>query len=160
MPAPKGLDLLTSKDEIRDLCYRYARGSDRLDAETFASAFWEDGGFNTPSGGEPFATFADALAVIMGEHFQLTHHLNGNVLIEFSDEDHASTEAYFCAFHLTKPDMTPDQLRFIIGERRLTELAHREGDVYDIVVGGRYLDQLERRDGSWRITLRRLIFDY
>lgn len=148
------------KQEIRDLCYRYARGSDRLDAKSFASAFWDDGSFNEPSSDKTITQSADELMGIMGKYFALTHHLNGNILIDFTDDDRASVETYFRAYHLTKPQMTAEDAAFIIGERRLAELDHKDGNVYDIVVGGRYLDEVERRDGIWRIKYRRLIFDY
>jgi SnoaL-like domain len=160
MTTPTGLERVIAKDEIRDLCYRYARGSDRLDAECFASAFWDDGAFNQPQNDEPFSKFAEMVVEIMGKHFALTHHLNGNILIDFVDEDHATTEVYFRAFHLTKPDLKPEELQFIVGERCLAALNHVAGNVYDIVVGGRYLDHVERRDGIWKIKLRRLIFEY
>lgn len=96
----------------------------------------------------------------MGKYFALTHHLNGNILIDFSDDDHATSETYFRAYHLTKSDLKREEAEFMIGERRLSELGYAEGNVFDIIVGGRYLDQVERRDGIWRIKLRRLIFDY
>jgi hypothetical protein len=35
-----------------------------------------------------------------------------------------------------------------------------DGNAYEIVVGGRYLDHVERRNGIWKIKTRRLIFDY
>jgi hypothetical protein len=35
-----------------------------------------------------------------------------------------------------------------------------DGKVYDMVVGGRDIDRLERRDGIWKIKLRQLVFDY
>lgn len=95
----------------------------------------------------------------MGKHFALTHHLNGNILIDFVDADHATTKVYFRAFHLTKPDMRSEEVEFIVG-KRLQELSHEDGNVYDIVVGGRYLDQVERREDVWKIKTRRLIFDY
>ena len=160
MSIPVGLESLIAQQEITNLCYRYARGSDRLDAKSFAAAFWDDGVFNQLNSGRPMPDFAHQLLGIMGQNFALTHHLNGNILIDFVDEDHATTEVYFRAFHLTNPEMTEANAQFLIGERRLRELSHVDGNVYDIVVGGRYLDQVERRDRIWKIKSRRLIFDY
>ena len=158
MAATAPLDRYLAEHAIRNLGYRYARGSDRLDAEMFASAFWEDGAFNQPSD-VPLSAFAKQLVGIMGKYFALTHHLNGNILIDFSNDDHATSETYFRAYHLTKSDLKREEAEFMIGERRLSELGYAEGNVFDIIVGGRYLDQVERRDGIWRIKLRRLIFD-
>jgi len=152
------LERVIATQQIQELCYRYARGADRLDAESWASAFWDDAVF----GGSDLSItdYANQVVQIMGNLFDLTHHLNGNILINFTDSEHATTEVYFRAFHLTKAGAPIDQLRFIIGERRLAELSHVDGNVYEVVVGGRYLDQVECREGIWRIKNRRLIFDY
>ena len=38
---------------------------------------------------------------------------------------------------------------------------HRLQDDHTVTVGGgRYIDRLERRDGAWRIAVRRLVLDY
>lgn len=160
MAKPVGLEHLIAEQEIRELCFRYARGSDRLDVGVFTSAFWEDGGYGPPYGDQPIAAIADAVIGIMDKNFACTHHLNGNILIDFVDADHATTEVYFRAFHLTKADLTADEILFLVGARRFGELAHADGNVYEIVVGGRYLDRVERRGGIWKIKTRRLIFDY
>lgn len=160
MPKPAGLERLIAQQEIRDLCCRYARGSDRLDVGVFTSVFWEDGGYGPPYGDQPMAAIADVVLGMMGKNFSCTHHLNGNILVDFVDEDHATTEVYFWAFHLTKADLTPDEILFLVGARRFAELAHADGHVYEIVVGGRYLDHIERRGGVWKIKTRRMVFDY
>jgi hypothetical protein len=161
MAEPAGLERLIAQQEIKDLCCRYARGSDRVDAGLFASVFWEDGGYGQASGNEPVAGIADELiGGFMARSFSCTQHLNCNILIDFADEDHATTEVYFRAFHLTKADLKPDKVLFLVGARRFAELAHVDGNVYEIVVGGRYLDHVERRAGIWKIKARRMIFDY
>jgi hypothetical protein len=41
------------------------------------------------------------------------------------------------------------------------EFVHRDRDGVTVLVGGgRYLDRLEKRDGEWRIAVRRLVMDY
>ncbi len=158
MPKPVGLERLIAEQDIKDLCFRYARGSDRVDAGVFASTFWEDGGYGQ---GEPIAGIADEMiGGFMGKHFSCTQHLNCNILIDFVDEDHAATEVYFQAFHLTKAELRPDEVLFLVGARRFAELSHVDGNVYEIIVGGRYLDDVERREGVWKFKTRRLIFDY
>jgi hypothetical protein len=160
MTKPVDMERFIAEQEIKESFYRYARGADRLDAELFASAFWDDGAFNDPNSHEPISKIAEQIVEILGRHFSLTHHLNGNTLIDFVDQDHAKTETYFRAFHRTNADMKAEEAGFIIGARRLAELSHVDGNVYDMVVGGRYLDQVERRDGIWKIKLRQLVFDY
>jgi hypothetical protein len=161
MPKPVGLERLIAQQEIKDLCCRYARGADRVDVGVFTSTFWEDGGYAQLYGSEPIAKIADEMIRgFMGKNFSCTQHLNCNILIDFADEDHASTEIYFQAFHLTKADLKSDEVLFLVGARRFGELSHVDGNVYEIVVGGRYLDHVERRDGIWKFKTRRLIFDY
>ena len=158
MPKSVGLERLVAQQDIKELCCRYARGADRLDVGVFTSVFWEDGGY---AQGEPMATIADeTIDGFMAKHFSCTQHLNSNILIDFVDEDHATTEVYFQAFHLTKADLKSAELLLLVGARRFAELSHVDGAVYEVVVGGRYLDRVERRGGVWKIKTRRLIFDY
>ena len=160
MPKPEGLERLVAQQEIRDLCFRYARGSDRVDDDILTSAFWEDGGFGQPYAAEPTSKIGGGVGAFMGSAFSCTHHMNGNILIDFIDADLALTEVYFQAFHLTQPDLTFERLLPLIGARRFAELGHADGAVYEIVVGGRYLDRVERRGGVWKIMTRCLVFDY
>jgi hypothetical protein len=161
MPEPVGLERLIAQQEIKDLCCRYARGSDRVDAGIFTSTFWENGGYGQPDSDEPLTKITDELiSGFMGKTFSCTQHLNGNILVDFADEDHATTEVYFQAFHLTQAALKSDEIRFLVGARRFAELSHVDGNVYEIVVGGRYLDHVERRDGIWKIKARRMVFDY
>jgi hypothetical protein len=160
MPKPVDLERLIAQQEIRDLCCRYARGADRVDVGVFTSVFWEDGGYSQLYSDESIARIAEETIGFMGKNFSCTQHLNCNILVDFVDEDHATTEVYFRAFHLTKADLKSDEVLPLVGARRFAELSHVDGNVYEIVVGGRYLDHVERRDGVWKIKTRRLIFDY
>jgi hypothetical protein len=59
---------------------------------------------------------------------------------------------------------TSDSMLFLLdGDRAQGELVntayHRTGDD-EVVIGGRYLDTYERRDGVWRILHRSLVTDY
>jgi hypothetical protein len=59
---------------------------------------------------------------------------------------------------------TIDSMLFLVdGDRAQGELVntayHRTGD-HEVVIGGRYLDTYERRDGVWRILHRSLVTDH
>ena len=59
---------------------------------------------------------------------------------------------------------TIDSMLFVVdGDRAQGELVntayHRTGD-REVVIGGRYLDTYERRDGVWRILHRSLVTDF
>ena len=81
--------------------------------------------------------------------FEQTHHMIGNILIRI-DGSRATTESYFYAYHRVAPktDEHPDW-------------SGRTGDgLADYIMSGRYLDILEKRDGSWRIKDRKVMHDW
>lgn len=161
MALPEGLDLLLSERAIHRLAYTYARGGDRIDSEIFKSVFWPEGGYRQHYSDEPISVIGDSLIEeFMGRTFSCTHHMTGNILIDFQSENQARTEVYFAAFHLTRSHVDAKALEAILGPTRFAEEASKPGRVYEIVVGGRYLDEVERREGVWKISRRRLIHDY
>jgi ketosteroid isomerase-like protein len=133
------LDQLLSKDEIREVLARLARGTDRRDAALIRSCYHADavddhGAFR----GSPdeFAEWVPkALAI-----FESTMHVLGNISIEL-DGDTARVESYCTAHHVFP--------------------AHDPGGARDVVMGLRYVDRFERRrDGRWLIANRLCVYDY
>lgn len=121
---------------IEELMARYARGVDRIDIPLIKSAFWpgaidEHGTFNGPAD-----DFADYLNTSL-RAFEATHHALSNMHVELRGAQ-ADVETYFIATHVMKPEL---------GGIKFT-------------LGGRYLDQIEKRDGVWKITYRRLVRDW
>lgn len=155
------LDLLLSEREIRRLAYEYARGGDRVDSRIFNSVFWPDGGYRQNYWDKPVSIIGDALInEFMAATFSCTHHMIGNILIDFLAENHATTEVYFAAFHLTQPHLDKKALKEILGPTRFAEERHEPDQAHEILVGGRYLDEVERRDSVWKISRRRMVLDY
>ena len=133
------LDRLESSEAIRRKLHLYCRGIDRRDAEILRQTFWP--GSRTEYG--VFAgdglEFANQICGWMDDGgFAPTQHMLGNVALTL-DGDVAHTESYLQAFH---------------------HLRREDGTIYDWIVGGRYQDRFERRDGEWRISFRRLIFEW
>jgi SnoaL-like domain len=129
---------LADREAIRDCLMRYSRGIDRLDAELLKSVYWPDSvddhvGF-VGSGPE----FIDYVVSVLATMDQ-TVHLLGNILIEIDSIGAANTETYFQAFH------------------RLRGADERRND---LVVGGRYVDRLEKRSDEWRLAQRLVILDW
>ena len=129
------LQRLEDKQAILDCVYRYCRGIDRHDDDIIASVFHPDAVDNHGSflGGIPeFIRFAnDGHAKTTLSH---THNITcHNVEI---DGDVAHGESYVI-FALRLPD---------------------EKTVH--VGGGRYIDRFEKRNGEWKIALRRLVMDW
>ena len=127
----KDVQYLKDRQAILDVIMRQARGHDRHDAELMNSCFWEDGvdehgQFVTPGPG-----YGDWANKTHTAGFFLHMHNITNHTCEI-DGDTAHCETYVIGSLL--PTSAPGRAKF---------------------VSGRYLDKLERRDGEWRILVRR-----
>jgi ketosteroid isomerase-like protein len=132
------LQRLIAKQEIDEVLFKRARAGDRADVELAHSCYHEGA---TERHGE-----FDGLARDFIDEVSFTHnrpespikammHIITNILADFADADHAFVESYHVAWGQTKTGT-------------------------DATIGGRYLDQFERRDGRWAIVHRDVIFDW
>jgi SnoaL-like domain len=127
------------REAIRDLMYRYAHGIDRCNAELLNTVFWpgcidEHGDYNGSSDG-----FIAWVMPLLKQGVGCTLHLMGNSLIRI-DGKYAAVETYFQAFH--RFDNPPP------------------GNAEDFVIGGRYVDRMEKRGKQWRVAHRTVAYDY
>lgn len=135
--APAGHQVLLDKQAIHEALIRYCRGVDRCDLQLAMTAFLDDAvdnhmGFEMPA--------IESMSSLLGadqSQVKCTSHNITNELVEVTG-DVARSEAYFVAYHL---------------------LSHDDTD-FDWTVGGRYIDRFERRDGSWRIAHRTVVYDW
>jgi hypothetical protein len=137
-PARSPLDELLDKQAITEVLYRYCRGCDRADEALLRSCFHpgslhRHGGFEGTS--EGFVTLA--MKIITGT--RLSKHLLTNVLIEVRG-DRARSESHYLAYHRQVDGGTASER--------------------DYFTGGRYLDELERRAGAWKIVRRVGLIDF
>jgi hypothetical protein len=133
---------LLDKQAISDVIQRYCRTLDWLDAEGQASCYWPDAaieyGFFT-------GTAEDFLPVVMATESGLARrwHMLSPPLIRFHSATGASSECYG-----------------IFGGGSMQE----DGTIAGNLIGGRYLDEWEKRpanDGEeWRISARTYIVDW
>jgi SnoaL-like domain len=131
------LDRYLSKQEIREVLARYARGVDRADAGLLKSCYHPDaieehGGNYT---GNAFEYVDGAVPRI--REMGVMQHLLGTSHIEL-DADKAWVETYIWTF---------------------ARFANDAGST-DTFTGGRLVDRFERRDGAWKIAHRRTVFDW
>ena len=130
---------LLAKQDIRDVLYRYCRGADRRDYDLMRSCYHPDArdnhGEDYIGGVDGFITMVEAT---LGR-FERTMHFLGNILIEV-DGSRARSEAYCIAHH------------------RLPEREDRPKR--DFLVGLRYVDDFDQRDGQWRIAERVCVFEW
>ena len=127
---------MTVREDVCDVVLRYARGVDRRDWDLVRACFGDDA---TVEGSRFSGPIDEYLARLRPgvEAFPTTMHFMGNQLVEI-DGDRASAETYAIAHHFADP----------------------EGRDERIVMGVRYLDDLERRDGRWVIVHRRAVSDW
>lgn len=124
---------LLDRQEILDCLIRFSRGMDRGDRALVLSAFHPDA---VISAGD-FVGAPEALcdwAFAMHEGQSATHHNLLNHTCDI-DGDVAHTETYFL-------------------------FAARNRDETNWLAGGRYIDRLQRRHGTWRIALRTNVIEW
>jgi hypothetical protein len=136
----KSLDVMLTKQDIRDALSRYCRAMDRRD-EPLAAGVWHVEG--TADYGDIFrgtgAEFATWVTATHGGFDRHSHQIT-NLLVEVgSTGDAAVSEAYVTVALWTAPDAN--------------------GGVTQILSRGRYLDKWERR-GRWGIVDRHYVEDY
>jgi len=128
------LQALLDKQDILECLTRFSRGMDRFDRDVFLSAFHPDA---TVAAGPFVGSAAECYDWAMSIHEAgqvSTHHNLLNVTYDI-DGDTAHTETYY----------------LFVG---------RNYDETNWTAGGRYVDQLQRRDGRWGIVLRTNVIEW
>jgi hypothetical protein len=132
------LDELLDREAIRCLLYRFCRAIDRRDAALLATVYWDDASEWHGAYRGPAAGFRE-LATRGPGGFEVMRHSLGTINIDLAGV-RASSEAYFVASGVPRA---------------------RDGDQRMLRVHeGRYLDELERRGGEWRIVHRIVVKDF
>lgn len=121
---------------IQRVLYLYARGIDRCDADVLADVWWPGCSVDYGSGEEDAHEWSRNVVEALRGMLR-TQHMLGNMLINIVGAT-AEAETYCHAYH---------------------EVAGENGP-FEMDVGGRYLDCLEKRDGQWRIADRRYVLDW
>ena len=131
------LQTILDREHIRCCIAQLARGEDRRDAALIVSSYWSD---SITDYGVFKGSFDDYLAwVIPGsDAIANTQHHIGQSHIEL-DGSAAKVETQVISTH---------------------RIDYGEGDERDVVIGGRYLDIFEKREGDWRIASRKMLYDW
>ena len=133
------LEELAAHESIRQTLARYCRGVDRGDHEMLMSVYHEGAVDNHGLFNGPATDFASMLIESMDASPVAGQHHITNVLIQL-DGDKAAVESYYVAWHPVPTEV--------------------EGQWGHVMVGGRYLDRFEERDGEWRIVHREVLMDW
>jgi len=150
---PAAYAAVADRAAIHRQLVRYCRGVDRRDYDLIRSTYHPDA---FDDHGTYKGDVDGFLAFVRDEvhaRFRITVHKLGQSLIEV-DGDVARAESYAICHHVmaepTPATATSDG----------AESAPRTRDVADRVMGIRYLDRFERREGEWRIARRELRWEW
>ncbi|TAD78681.1 MAG: nuclear transport factor 2 family protein [Sphingomonadales bacterium] len=127
---------LADRLAIAETLALYCRGIDRCDAEQLAAVFTPDALIDYGDGARPVTEVIPGLMAGLGA-MRLTQHNISNTVMRISGTT-ARAETNCVALHLIP---TPDS-------------------AIELVVGGRYLDTLEKRSGRWQIAERLYVMDW
>jgi hypothetical protein len=125
---------LRDRQAIQEVLVRYSRGLDRHDSELLASVYHADAVDHHGDFLGPRAEFVPWVNGLHEEGYVAHQHFVTNATIDL-DGDVAHSEIY-CLVVLRRKDGPVD------------------------ICGGRYLDRLERRQGTWRVAARETLVDW
>ena len=130
---------LVAREEIRDLLNRYSHAIDRRDWQAFADVFWPDGLVEYGLYNDVAVHFGPIVEqVYIDSRIDISQHFLGNCIIRVEGST-AYGETYVHALHRVPND---------------------DGTYRDVIMGCRYLDTFECRHGDWRISHRKVAFDW
>lgn len=132
---------LADRLAIAETLALYCRGIDRCDPEQLAAAFTPDATIDYGDGAKSVAVTIPGLMASLGA-MRLTQHNISNTVMRIAGT-RARAETNCMALHIIPARE---------GEAELPDI--------ELVVGGRYLDRLEKREGRWRIAKRIYVMDW
>lgn len=132
-PSDSELDVVLAKQALLELCMAYARAVDRADQRLLAALFHEDAVVVSGLVNGTGGKFAEEITAYVTRNLQRCFHSVANFWFEVSG-DRAVGESYVIA-------------TFTAGGN-------------DTMVGGRYVDSFERRNGAWKFASRTFVTDW
>lgn len=127
---------LADRLAIAETLALYCRGIDRCDPDQLAAVFTPEARIDYGDGARPIAEAIPGLMAGLGA-MRLTQHNISNTVIRIAGNS-AKAETHCVALHV---------------------MPGPDGDT-ELVVGGRYLDRLDKREGRWRIAERLYVMDW
>ncbi len=127
---------LADRLAIAETLALYCSGIDRCDPEQLAAAFTPQAVIDYGDGAKPVVETIPGLMAGLGS-MRLTQHNISNTVMRI-DGTRARAETNCVAMHI---------------------IPAPEGEI-ELVVGGRYLDTLEKREGRWQIAERLYVMDW
>jgi ketosteroid isomerase-like protein len=149
------LNEAADRAEIENLLGRYCRAIDRCDVELLRSVYHPDAVDDHGAMKLNAHEFAQQIVDMLGALCEHTINTVTHSVIEVRG-DTATSESYYLATHSIAADEAAIEKWFgpayLAAQRAAGTLSQR----HEYVCIGRYLDELSRRDGAWRISRRRI----
>ncbi len=140
---------------IENVLGLYCRAVDRLDVELLKSVYHVDGVDDHGAICANAHEFSDRVVTLLQETCVSTLHTVTHSVIEVRG-DRACSESYYLAVHTVAAGEGP--IARFFGETYLQEqrAAGRLDQRHEYLCCGRYLDELHKRAGAWRIFRRKM----
>ncbi|MBU3651479.1 MAG: nuclear transport factor 2 family protein [Limnohabitans sp.] len=137
---------------IQDLVFRWCRAADRLDFDAMPALFHPDA---YDDHGPYRGDVAGLIEWIRERHRVITFsmHQATNVLIDYADDDNALVETYMTIVQRYAPGAGNSLAQ-------LTDAKFAQDSYVDLHSRSRYIDRVQRRDGTWRVWRRTLVQDW
>lgn len=151
----KQLRETADRSEIANLLGLYCRAIDRLDVDLLRSVYHPDAVDDHGAMKLNAHEFAAKIVAMLGAMCESTLHTVTHSVIEI-DGARATSESYFLATHSIAANESAIEQWFgpaYLAEQREAGALDRR---HEYICMGRYLDELERRDGKWRIARRQI----
>jgi hypothetical protein len=150
---------LLDRQKCYDVLTRYCRALDRADVELMKTVYWEDAVDEHGVFEGNAHDFAEFIIREIRNWFEVATHYICNVHMEYYG-DVMCTESYLISYCSVTGD--PAKVQAVYGASYLAatggpEAAHKQ---HAFLMGGRYVDRLEKRNGEWRIAHRRVVMDW
>ena len=127
------IDRLIAKDAITTVLSKYAQAIDRCDIEQLKTVYWPEATDDHGTFSGNAMEFAEHIMPLLSTMTHTMHHIT-TIDVTLIEANRAQCQSYFMAWH--------------------------EVDDSEVIVGGRYLDNFECRDGEWRIRDRVVVMDW
>lgn len=146
------LERIADRMEIQDRLYQFARGVDRRDWQLALSVYHDDavdrhGVFNGPA-----AEFIEFLKQRHGSVVRSMHRIN-NVIIEFTASGDALVESYGLTWQALSQDSTDVR---VASDRKDGTGDSRPMEMISLA---RYVDLFRKKNGTWRIQDRQIVYE-
>jgi len=150
---------LIARSKIYDVLTRYCRALDRCDVGLMKTVYWEDGVDEHGVFSGNAEEFSEFIIKAVEQWFDVDTHMIGNVHFEI-EGDVAFTESYLLSYCSVPGNR--EAVEAVFGKRYADQVDWEKdlGKTHDFIMGGRYIDRMERRNGEWRIARRRVVMDW